>query len=406
MVQNWLAAAVFLLAACSPALASDRDKWALEKIRNEHKVPGLAAAIIRDKGTQKAVVGYRKLGDRTRVRITDKFHIGSNTKAMTGTLIALLIDQGHFNWTSTLPEVLPDEFQYMVEDYRNTTVGMLGSHHSGISEDLRLDTELVEKLYDPSLTPREGRKMIMERILKKPLSGTPGQYVYDNINYILLGTIIENFMSGNRSWEEIAEQELFRPLGMGCGFGPPPESTLTSIDNPWGHLVQNLTVPPTPVGGESVPMIRRDNPPALGPAGTVHCDIKSHSKFIKMHLDAYKGKPIPLKISQETFKYLHTPYPSTGPTKYTYGGWVYLDGSTTPWSKGPLILHDGSNIVFYALSGLAPKLGNGGIGFISLTNIGNSVKDGTKPADEAAFAAVEAMAEGRIFPLRGSGRNS
>jgi hypothetical protein len=94
----------------------------------------------------------------------------------------------------------------------------------------------------------------------------------------------------------------------------------------------------------------RDNPPAIAPAGTVHCDMESYMKFVQAHMDGENGRPTPLGIRQDTFKILHTPYPPSSPNDvlYTYGSWFYLEGAADWWSRSPLLWHNGSNRFHYS----------------------------------------------------------
>src|SRR5437868_2514281 len=67
----------------------------LEPIRRAHRLPALAAMVLRDgKVVARGAVGLRKAGWTTPVTIDDRFHIGSCTKSMTATLVAMLVDQG------------------------------------------------------------------------------------------------------------------------------------------------------------------------------------------------------------------------------------------------------------------------------------------------------------------------
>jgi CubicO group peptidase (beta-lactamase class C family) len=81
----------------------------LEPVRAAHRVPALAAAIIRgDRIVAMGAVGVRIAGSSVPVNITDRFHIGSCTKSMTATLIGMLVDQGALSWEMTLVDVFPD----------------------------------------------------------------------------------------------------------------------------------------------------------------------------------------------------------------------------------------------------------------------------------------------------------
>src|SRR5688572_21368244 len=80
----------------------------LEVIRAEHKLPALAAAVWRDgKLVELDAVGLRKSDDPTsKVTANDDWHLGSNTKAMTATLIGIYVDRGALRWDDTMGKLL------------------------------------------------------------------------------------------------------------------------------------------------------------------------------------------------------------------------------------------------------------------------------------------------------------
>jgi CubicO group peptidase (beta-lactamase class C family) len=53
-------------------------------------------------------VGVRKYGTDTPVTINDQFHLGSDTKAMTATMLATLVEEGKLSWGTRLEQVFPD----------------------------------------------------------------------------------------------------------------------------------------------------------------------------------------------------------------------------------------------------------------------------------------------------------
>jgi CubicO group peptidase (beta-lactamase class C family) len=55
-----------------------------------------------------SVVGLRKIGSPVLVEEDDPFHMGSLTKAMTSTLLAMLIKNGTLTWDTKLAEVFPE----------------------------------------------------------------------------------------------------------------------------------------------------------------------------------------------------------------------------------------------------------------------------------------------------------
>src|SRR3972149_10356344 len=77
----------------------------LEPIREKYDLPALAAAVVVDGKTAAwGASGFRRYGTGVKVTSDDRFHIGSCTKAMTATLVAMLVDRGKLSWDTTLAQ--------------------------------------------------------------------------------------------------------------------------------------------------------------------------------------------------------------------------------------------------------------------------------------------------------------
>ena len=110
----------------------------------KYGLPALAAAVVKD-GRIIAIgaVGTRVLGTEIPVAVDDRFHIGSDTKAMTATLAAKLIDEGKLSWTSTIGDVLGPIIPGLKPSFAAITLEKLLSHTSG----LPTDNEEIAALY-------------------------------------------------------------------------------------------------------------------------------------------------------------------------------------------------------------------------------------------------------------------
>src|SRR5207248_3569540 len=89
-----------------------------------------------------------------------------------------------------------------------------------------------------------------------------------------------------------------------------------------------------------------DNPPSLGPAGTVHCSLVDWEKFLVVHLKGARSEPT--IVSQSSIDTLHSPPPGGD---YALG-WIVADRS---WGNGTVFTHSGSNTMWYATVWIAPK---------------------------------------------------
>jgi len=104
-------------------------------------VPALARAIVTTKELQTiGVVGVRKSGTDIPVTLEDKWHLISNTKAMTAMLIGALVEQSKLKWETTLEEVFPDIATSLQPELRKVTPLHLLSHQAGLIANIFWET--------------------------------------------------------------------------------------------------------------------------------------------------------------------------------------------------------------------------------------------------------------------------
>ncbi|MEM7049687.1 MAG: serine hydrolase domain-containing protein [Acidobacteriota bacterium] len=310
----------------------------LEEVRQRHALPALAAAFGRSDGPLAAgAVGVRRAGSHQAIELDDRFHLGSCTKAMTATLLALSVEAGDLAWSSTLGEVFPDLAAGFAPAYREVTVEQLLLHRSGLGDDRRPDRQQMAMLRGLTGPLDEQRREALTNILAIPPKHPPGRRMeYSNEGYIIAGAVAEAITG--RPWEELLQERLFAPLGMtSAGFGPP--GTVGAVDQPWGH--RELFGIPLPVG----PGPFADNPPVLGPAGTVHATILDFLTWGTFHLRGARGEGT--LLAKTTFARLHE---DSRNQEYALGWGVKRD------SKGHRTLaHAGSNTAFLAAVRVLPE---------------------------------------------------
>lgn len=308
----------------------------LAPVIQKHDVPGIAAAVVRNgEVVALGVAGVRTRGKPERVTAADRFHIGSDGKAITAMLCGILVDEGKPKWGQTLGETFPELKKSMHSGYRAVTLEQLLTHRGGAPGALEKD-ELWGKLWQHKGTPVSARRILVRGVTSKPPEAAPGEkYIYSNAGYSIAGHMAEK--AAGKSWEDLTREKIFRPLGMtATGFGPP--GTRGKNDQPRGHK---------PDGSPFEPGPGADNPVAVGPAGIVHCSIEDWSKFVAANLPSGKTK----LVKPETLEKLHTPAPGGG-TKYAMG-WIVADDQ--PWAGGPALTHTGSNTFWVAVAWLAPE---------------------------------------------------
>jgi CubicO group peptidase (beta-lactamase class C family) len=348
----------------SPLLSASVEKF---------KLPGMAAVIVEgNRVTAIGAAGIRCRGQADRITVDDQFHIGSDTKSMTATVVAMLIEEGKLRWTSTPAEILPkDKVTTIDPAWKRVTLEELLTHRGGV----RANPDPVGLLFLRAFaeSPQQERRDVCRMVLRKPPDKAPGKgFRYSNTGFIIAGTMAETV--AGKPWEDLMRERLFGPLGMAsAGYGPPgmppampPEAppskkSAKSVGSqsplppsaavqPCGHLESGLAIPPSWAA---------DNPACFGPAGTVHVSLRDWAKYAAFHLAGERGTPLVLPgaskplLSVESLRRLHTPL--GGPmnqsgARYAMGWGVGKD----PKTDETVLMHFGSNTFWLAGIALYP----------------------------------------------------
>jgi CubicO group peptidase (beta-lactamase class C family) len=299
----------------------------LAAARDKDNLPAVAALIQVDgKIEAEAALGVRALGHPEPITVEDRWHIGSDTKAFTSTMIARLVEQRVMSFDATLADSFPAFAKEMAPAYRSITVMQLLSHTAGLPP-LTDDKDLPPFL--AVIRTADGvqaqRVAIARKYLTMPPASKAGEYEYSNLGYIIAGAIAEAHTG--KTWEDLIREQVFAPLGIkNAGFGAP--GTTGKFDQPHGHRdTAGKLIPLDPADTEG------DNPPALGPAGTINIALKDWMLFAQDQLEGVHGRGRLLKA--ETYRKLHTPV--TGHYALGWGAMLEPDGAPA------LLTHSGSN---------------------------------------------------------------
>jgi len=214
----------------APVLDADTAQ-ALKEIRERCDLPALAVAV--SKGGEvcdRAAVGVRKAGNATPVAIDDQFHIGSCTKSMTATLVAMLVEEGRLRWDTTISDVFREWEGKIDRQCEAVTVAHLLTHRGGVANNP--SKTAWSRAWEENGTPMQQRQEFAQAVLACPPVAAPGtKMVYSNSGYAVISAMIEKII--DQPWELLTTEKLFRPLHMdSAGFGPP--GTKDQLDQPWG----------------------------------------------------------------------------------------------------------------------------------------------------------------------------
>jgi len=335
-------AMIAVLALPAAAFGKDSLNDQLEPIRTKYGLPALAAAVVKDgKIIASGAVGVRVHGMDIPVALDDRFHLGSDTKAMTATLAGMMIEEGKLRWDSTIGEVLGPVLPGLKPKFAAIKLEQLLSHTSGIPSD---DDEIMKlyfspDAYDYSLTDYRLRMISAWGTKHEPAVFDEPQFHYSNLGYVIVGAMIEK--ASGQPWERLITTRIFEPLDLkSAGLGP--QATFGKYDAPVGHAVDDKgNISPRPWGPAA------DGPAPVGPAGIAHMNVEDFATWAGWN--AGEGKRGPAIVKPETLKRLHQPHitmtvenPKPGTPKsgsYAFGWGI----SKFDWSDRPLLTHNGSN---------------------------------------------------------------
>jgi CubicO group peptidase (beta-lactamase class C family) len=262
---------------------------------------------------------------------------------MTALLAAMLVEEGKLRWGSTVGEFLGGE---AAGAYAVVRLDQLLSNTAGIPEMPPMDVWLSFFGTGKPVT-EERKRMVREVLAQKPASAPGTAFLYSNFGYVLAGRIIE--VAAGKSWEDSLRERLFAPLGMErAGFGPPATAGADPPDAPWGHSPE--PVDPARPGA--------DNPPALGPAGTVHASLRDMERYVGLYLRGGIDAGGNRLVSEESLEEIYRPRMAG------YGlGWGVLEENGVRYLQ-----HAGSNTTFVCQILIAPARG---FAVVVMTNRGD-----------------------------------
>ena len=283
-----------------------------------YQLPGLAVGVIEDgKVVYKRTAGERIAGSGDLVDTRTLFKIASNSKAMTASVLARLVDAGKLQWDDPVHKHLPQFRMFDPWVTRNMRVADLLVHNSGLPEgggDLMLWPE-------PNHFTRADIIAGLGHI--KPAYGFRAGYAYDNLLYVVAGEVAAAV--AGVSYEELVRREIFTPLGLQCRVGQWQRTDSDNIAQPHAHKDGRNV--PYGEDGAVVPEI------TSAAAGGIRCSLDDMLAWARAWLDPATA---PGWLSEEQRRQAwvpRTPMPVSacrrdwdGTRLYAYGyGWRIAD---------------------------------------------------------------------------------
>jgi CubicO group peptidase (beta-lactamase class C family) len=319
-----------LLLLTNGLFAQNMVKYA-DSIRKIDNIPELAFAVVTgDSIVEMSFSGYHSINLPDTASATDRFHIGSNTKAMTGFVIAKIVEEGKLNWNTKFFDVFPEWKRASDTGYYNITLQDLLSHTARIhsftddKENRSIPLFKGDKL--------ERRKAFGKYLLTlKPINIDAGlHYTYSNAGYILATLMAEKVT--NKNWEELITIVFNQNLKINVQLGWPDNQTKKDT---WGHWIKDDSLRPVP----STVNYHMDY---AEPACDINLTLPDYIKFIQLNLNGLNGKNNYLQST--TYNFIHK-----GLANYAIG-WANINEKGKDFST-----HSGSEGTYFVTTSIDRK---------------------------------------------------
>lgn len=321
----------------------------LKKVCMEYKMPAMAAAVIQSNDIKAiGVTGVRRIYTKDKVLLSDRFHLGSTTKAITAHWAATLVESGLIQWDTKLLDVFPHWKDDALKTYHQITLSDLLCH--------RAKVQAFTSARDLASLPRFGGDPLEKRrsfakwlVKQNPAKvGNKEGYEYSNAGYSIAAAMLEK-VSGV-SWEEAIINDVLAPMEIYASIGWPTDS---DPDQPFGHHSSN------PLDSNLRAVTARNMfqmEDIIAPSGDLSMSIEDYAQFVQAQLQGVRGQDNVLKAN--TYNYVHY-----GRENYAMG-WTRLFQDNTHVST-----HDGSAGTFYTHTSIFKEKDLALVIFVNASNI-------------------------------------
>ena len=175
----------------------------VDDLMKKSGIPGMAVAVVHGGKTVYAKgFGVKDVRSGDKIDPDTVFQLASVSKPLSATVVAHQVGANAIGWDTPIVSKLP---WFALSDPAVTpmvNVGDMFSHRSGLPDHAG---DLLEDLgYD--------RRYVLERLRQLPLDPFRISYAYTNFGLTAGAEAVA--VSAGKSWEDLADEVLFRPLGM------------------------------------------------------------------------------------------------------------------------------------------------------------------------------------------------
>lgn len=358
---------IIILSSCSilnaqiNSLNQDSFKLFLNNYVSDYTAPGVVASVFTSTQLLNIdKVGVRNIKSNEAITLDDKFHLGSNSKAMTGFIAGALVEKGLISWDTKFFDILPELKPKSKRKYRHITLADLLSHTAHVLE--FTDEEGFEKLQEFKQDGNEiedrlvfCKWLVQQKPIRKFKQET---YTYSNAGYTMAAAMLEK-VSG-LTWNELIVEELAKPLGIEAGFDFPNRE---DHSQPWGHYLDEEN-------NHVLTSLGPDDEYSIGsiiaPAGDIHMNMKDYVRYLQANMRGLQGHDDVLQT--ETYIQLH--YNNFESSMYGYG-WGVAKVKTNG-KDYRVSTHNGSGGTYYCHTLIIPGMD---IGIAIMSNAGDDLHE-------------------------------
>lgn len=298
---------------CSPCVAQTNNdiEQIVTKFRNTYNVPAVTASVIKYDTIYYGFSGKKKVDSNCDIKPDSKFHLGSNTKAITSMIAGKLVDSGKLDWDVKLLEVIPELTGEINPAYSSITLENLLSHRAMVAPFEDDGSKEWRKMPENSIKSSTDQKLAFAKYALNidPEKNDDTNHLYSNGGYILAGLLLEH--KTGKTWEQLVA-ELFRDIGIDYYIGFPSQKNLNDT---FGHVKKGKTYK------SIAPEEEFETGSYFNPAGNLSTSITDFSQLIQLHLRGLMGEDNLLKSS--TYQTIHFGLP-----KYSLGWYNGKIGET------------------------------------------------------------------------------
>ncbi|WP_321507740.1 serine hydrolase [uncultured Methanoregula sp.] len=199
------------------------DDFVTQKMA-EYEVPGAVVGIVEnDTVVYLKGFGVREIGKPGKVDPDTRFQIASVSKYVTAGSVGSLVDEGKLDWDTPVVTYLPGFALKDTYAGEHATLRDLLAHRTGFRH---FDGDLLGRLgYSDS-------EMLQRMRYLTPGTSFREKYVYSNAGFFIAGEAAAR--ADNRSWEDLTDARIIRPLNM-TRSGARPETLYLDENHVSGH---------------------------------------------------------------------------------------------------------------------------------------------------------------------------